>query len=945
MKKIYISVSLVLIAVIIINIIFHLDISKQQINLYKDILLKQIQICGIEIERTGFEFENEINHILFSDDIAGIFDNIEEKESSINKFELFYSKYEDLITNLIIYDNFNNVFSLFKDKRDRFIVDNYVTHKQKNLIQKDQLILKNGEYLFYLPVFKENAVYGNIVVATSLNNYINSVFDNYHLENIQFQWLINTEGEILTNNLAEDKIEFSDLQIITEDIIEGNEGFIKHSMVVNNIEEGLISAYYPIRILKQEFGIIFSYKTDIIITPIIKRTIILSSIIFIFIIIAVFIFIYFYHKKKIEAQKTKESEQAFMQIMESLPIGFMILRKNKTIKAINKTAVNLLSETDKKILVGQKISKRFLSTKNLLDKDTFDSAFDSNQFIHYKKKENEVVIYKKEIQITLQGEEVLLEAFIDVTPIEKSRKLEAAANNAKSEFLAKMSHEIRTPINGIIGMTEALLHEKLSGEQQEFTEIIKKSTELLLTIISDILDFSKIEAGKMMLEEIPFKIRDELNLSLELFRPIAEGKNVKMTIKMASDVPDNLIADPFRLRQVITNLVGNAVKFTFEGEIIIGVELIEEYSGNLSLLFFVEDTGIGIPKDKLKSIFVSYAQADGSTTRKYGGTGLGTTISKQFVELMSGEIWVESPSSISINPQYPGSKFSFTIEAFSNEKLKKDIDLDSITKCQQINTVIISKDAKKEKELLSTLKDFDIPGELHSYQESTVDLIKNNLSNRSESYKLIILTDSSMFDGFKVAQKLKEQELINKFLIIMISSNDKIGNFAKSKKLGIDYYLITPYETLEIFNIIQDNFPNIKVDKEKTPKLKKIKTDLDILVAEDNLINQKVAQTIFKNLGYEIEIAQNGEEAIKKVENQHFDMVFMDIMMPEKDGIQATIEIRERDQKLPIFGMTAYISKEDKAKAFSIGMNDYITKPIKVKEIKKILIKWFSESI
>ena len=278
----------------------------------------------------------------------------------------------------------------------------------------------------------------------------------------------------------------------------------------------------------------------------------------------------------------------------------------------------------------------------------------------------------------IYNEAYLLSAFIDVTHIEKARKYEAAANTAKSEFLAKMSHEIRTPMNGIIGMTEALDQESLTIDQKEYVQIVKRSADVLLTLIDDILDFSKIEAGKMQLEEIPFKLREEVKFAIDLFRPIIEEKNLKFGIKINPDVPENIIGDSFRLRQVLSNLISNAVKFTHEGEISVGIELEEEYNSNITLLFYVEDTGVGIPRDKVESIFNSFTQAEESTSRKYGGSGLGTTIAKQLVTLMHGEIWVQSPSPIPASPNFPGSRFSFTIEVYSNEKLVKALHTEEI---------------------------------------------------------------------------------------------------------------------------------------------------------------------------------------------------------------------------------------------------------------------------
>ena len=271
-------------------------------------------------------------------------------------------------------------------------------------------------------------------------------------------------------------------------------------------------------------------------------------------------------------------------------------------------------------IAGKNLTDRFMLSRDYYDPGS-ETAFDSNQFVLYRHEGEEVAVYKKDLPFNIDDQEYIVSVFSDITPIEKARKYEAAANTAKSEFLAKMSHEIRTPMNGIIGMTEAMDQENLNTEQKEYLQIVKRSADLLLNLIDDILDFSKIEAGKMQLEEIPFKLREEVRLSVDLFRPIIEEKNISLQIKINPDVPENIIGDPFRLRQVLSNLISNAVKFTHEGQIVVGIQLEEEYNSNLTLLFYVEDTGVGIPHNKIESIFNSFTQAEESTSRKYGGSG------------------------------------------------------------------------------------------------------------------------------------------------------------------------------------------------------------------------------------------------------------------------------------------------------------------------------------
>ena len=946
MKKIYLLISAVIIVILAVNIYYYFDIYDQQIDFQENFLLKQTQICGYEIEQTGQSFRSEANKILFSNDLAYFFESPDIKDQSIKQLELFYSKFDQLITNIIIFDNNKNVFSLFKDRKNQFITDTYTTHDQRELKFREVIETVGKDSYFYLPIFKNNQVTGNLLVTFEIVNYIASVFEKSHLGTTQWQWLIDLEdeGKIVTNNLAGEELNVTQMLRISEGLLEGVQGSIKHSIILGEEKEEIISAYYPTQIFSKEYGVVFSLKTDFIAKTVVKNAIIISVVTLLLISLIIFIFVFFILRKGSEEQDLKESERALKQLIESLPIGILVLGSDNIIRRTNKAALKMFSLKGEEDLVGKDISDRFLFGKNLLHMSKFGSSFDANQIITYEKNGDEIVIYKKDIPVVLQGEEVLVEAFIDVTPLEKARKQESLANEAKSDFLAKMSHEIRTPLNGIIGMAEAFLHQKLNKEQQEFAVIIRKSADLLLSIINDILDFSKIEAGKMMLEEIPFRLGNEVQFASQLFSAKASDKNLELNLHIEPDVPDNIIGDPFRLRQVLSNLIDNAIKFTDEGKIEVRVTKKEEYSGNITLQFDIEDTGIGIPEENIDGIFSSFVQVEGSISRKYGGSGLGTTISKQLVNLMGGEIWIESPSRIFINPEFPGSRFSFTIEVFSNEKIKKDIDFEDITKYHQIKTLIINEKTETDDLLLECFQNFGISSYVSTFQDRTIDMIKTNANNKAERYKMILIHDTKSFDGFQVAQKLHLNKLSDKFLIIILSANDKKGNFARSKKLGVDYYLLQPFQSSEIFDLIQDNFTNIQLEMEESPTLDKIPKNLKILVAEDNLINQKVATTIFKNLGFEITIAENGDDVLQKVKEKKYDIVFMDIMMPEKDGFDATENLRKSGYKIPIVALTADTNVESREKVLAVGMDDYIPKPIRVDEIKRVLIKWFSGS-
>ena len=582
------------------------------------------------------------------------------------------------------------------------------------------------------------------------------------------------------------------------------------------------------------------------------------------------------------------------------------------------------------------ISKDFLPPLRKQAKP--NAAYDTNHFQFYNRGGNEVTLYRKELPCNIDGKEYILCSFIDITPIDKERKFEAAANTAKSDFLAKMSHEIRTPMNGIIGMAQALGKEKLNDNQKDYINIIQRSADLLLNIIDDILDYSKIEAGKMQIEDVPYLLRDEVMVSIETFSAIAKEKGVILTAEFDENLPDKIIGDPFRLRQVLSNLISNAVKFTHEGKILVKVQLEEEYSGNLTLLFSISDTGVGIPKEKLGTIFNSFTQAEKSTSRNYGGSGLGTTICKQLVTLMNGEIWAESPSGLSADDKHPGSTFNFTIEVFSNGELKKNIDFSSVRSLDMVNALFITSNASTKKRLLSYLNHLGVKTKILEQSENLSTYIEQLLKINKDKYQLIFILDDENNDGFAISKMLNEKDIINNYRIFLLSNNHKPDNYIKSKLSGIDYYIVQPFDQKELNEYLIECFPQANIKKSERLKLRE---DIQILVAEDNLINQKVAQNIFKNIGFQIDIASDGQEAVEMVKLKAYDIVFMDLEMPEKDGVEATKEIRKMGYQIPIVAMTASANESSKISCLNAGMNEYTTKPVKLETVRAILEKWF----
>ncbi|HHJ11296.1 MAG TPA: PAS domain-containing sensor histidine kinase [Bacteroidetes bacterium] len=947
MKKIYILIPLIIAIIIASNVYYYLNIYHLQVDFQKNFLLKQTQISGYEIEKTGQDFLSDLNFILFSENINKFFTDPIAKEEVSRKIEIFYTKYQNLITGINLYDTHRNSFTFYKDNTNKRISNIFVTREQKALVSKEEIRYENGHYAYYLPVFYNNQVNGNIVVMLDYQKYIGSVFEKSHLGNIQWQWLLNEKGKILFSNLHTDSLRIMELDKIAKNIKNGYQGTLQHKVIISGHETSIISAYYPAHFLGRDFGIVFSLQNDVILKTIIKNAIIIATLTLVLIILIIILFVLFISRQKTEERKLKNSEQNLQKILENIPIGILILDKDRRILFLNNRARETFSETVEELKEGQVIGNWFFEgTRNQI-KESLGLGIDMRDFLVLRKDTSEWVLLKEEIPIVFHNKEATLQALIDVTPLEKARRQEAAAVKAKTEMLVNMSQEIRIPLGNILDKTSSLLHSH-NKPDESFLKDIKYSADLLISIVDDILEFSKIEAGKMMLEEIPFKLRSEIKIVFNEFKPKAEEKGIKLITIFDENVHNNFIGDPFNIRQILSRLVENAINYTDKGIVKILVSQTPEVYGKLYLHFEISDTGCGLSPEQLdkfnqKDIHSTNIAANG----KKHWTGLGIPITIQLIDMLNGDISFVSPSSLSKEigedkATGPGTTVQVKIPVFSNERFQKDIDISNITRYSQIRALIIKNNDDNDNAIQEQLKQFGVNAIMNFYMDKTVHLLESNSSNPEQRYHLLIIKDSPTFDGFELLYTLNERKLTNKYIIILTSSNDKKGNYTRARKLGADYYLIEPVQGSEIFNIIQDNFTSIELEKTSGMNLEEISRSLKILVAEDNTINQKVLQVYFKNLGIEIDIADDGSSAVEKAKKQKYDLILMDVMMPIMDGWEATRTLRKLGIETPIIAVTADVSEETKIRSIETGMNDFIPKPVKIDDIKRILVKWFS---
>lgn len=935
MKRTFLAAYIAFVLLMIITVLFYLSLYRNQVEYANRLLDRQVMIAGSDIDNVSMYIVSDLAEIDFSDDIALFFTNPEINERAKEKMKLYYSRYDEIVVGLMLYNIDGDVYTLFKDEeRNSWLDGSYRAQTAPAIYETEKLERERDRYKYYQPVLKDGMVLGNLVITIDFNRFFSGTFNKYNLEQYQWQWVVDDIGNVVFDNHGSGS-GYSHLDRLTRSLAEGMAGRLDHSIKGEEEEVEILSSYYPVNIFGLDFGLVFSAPKEFFRKYLIRNSLILGLLTFFPILSIILLFRGFIRKQSRSLEEKRSSESSLLSILEQMPVGFIIYNESREILRANKKAAALFSLESEAGMKGRLMPDL---SRNEYACD-IAGEFSQGRVIRLPAPGGDKIVFINSIPVIWEGGSQTLEALIDITSLELARRQEADANIAKSELLARMSFEIRTPLNGILGMTEMLNRaDDLPAESKEIAGLLRRSADLLLNIINDIFDVSKMETGKMILDEIPFRLREEVAYCMNFIRRQNPESFVSFESKIDQAVPENLIGDPYRLRQVITNLMSNSVAGTQTGEIRLECRVKQSEGNRYTLAFTLTDTGNTYTRAEIKKLFGDYISSLSERSEWAEDLRLGPILARQLTELMGGELQAESPAVKDSSGAEKGLKVTFTITVHLNEKISKEIDLSRYVDPAEIRTLVLTGTRGRDDDFLSIMHRVGLPVSVTSFQKHTVSQIKTSLQSETARYILLVIFDEPEADGFEVAEALMKEGLTSEHIVLMFTSRDPRGHYARCVDMGIDHLLVKPFAAEDLMNVLKEHFhalggssARLRSDRSEVPV---------ILVVDDNYLNRKVVGSLLRVLGVNAEYAADADEAIDKARNTSYDLILMDLIMPEKDGFEAARTILGFAGDTQIVALSADNMPETRLKAEKTGMKELLAKPVTVEELRRVIDRY-----
>jgi signal transduction histidine kinase/response regulator of citrate/malate metabolism len=837
---------------------------------------------------------------------------------NISQLERFYVENNYYIKGISVFDMHGDVFNLYRDKTGEFIQDTYKSRAINTLRSETGIVIENNSFSIVLPVYRDDVLTGNVAVNLDIVSLHQELFKPHLENNDVWSSSVLDEETVLTLPLDGDWV-LSNEKDICREIQEQKSGFVTGRIKGNESPVRVVTYYESLMFPEYCLGIAFSGN----ISQLIASSFLTFAVVFvilIFIAISVSFILNRLINRNREALKKKEQEIHLLQtIYGYAPIAFMVNRNGHFYTA-NHYFFKLFEGISFRDDTG-KVNFPF----------HFQPEFEEWDICTFDRDGKEICLGRRQISMELDKAKYVIDAFWNVTEMGQRLKDAVHSEITKSELLSRISTDVKKTLGNVRNAVALLLQQ---FPEEKHIAYINGLTADLSVLIDDVQDYADIEAGRIILDEMPFNLVEEIKKVTEVYRSESMEKGIELNMHIASSAIRNVVGDPQRFRQVLNELLSNAVKFTDEGAIRISLETTELQGRKILIRCSVEDTGRGMPRQKLKNLFSLDLRA-----KEGDSIGLGVIITRKLVSIMGGTLRAASPSPISTDPSAPGMQFSFSMICFSDQPFNKHLDYSSIVSYRRVSILIITSDTRQMQYLANFLNRKGIHTDIFIYNKDSSDLLIHKLIIDKSRYQVVVIATASSEMTFTIADEINQKDLTGHCLYALVDTTSQRGNYIKAKSLNIDYYFVKSNDLSIYDSILKANFPNLSDDD--APIIELVRKDLQILIAENNTLSQTVAKVIFKKLGYEVDFAQNALYLVNQLNHKVYDVIFIDLKFPPTDGFEIAEMLRMKGYKMPIIAMTSTLTRENINRIADSGMDGHVAKPLNPDGIKHILIRWF----